>query len=249
MSKPIALQLYSLRELTEENFVQALELTAELGYQGVEFAGYGKLSSAEMKDHLERLNLKPISSHVPFQRLSEALDEEIAYNRHLGNNTLVCPAPPWGFADSEEFWREFAKELTELGKRAQDQGFRLGYHNHSFEFKTYAGDYALDIFYEEADSRFLFAQLDLGWILHGGEDPVQYLLKYKDICPLVHIKDFDEHKKQTDVGRGTLDLPKVLDAANKADVEWLILETEEYEFSPAESVRAGLANLRTAQAK
>ena len=49
---PIALQLYSLRDLAQQDFVRTLELTAELGYEGVEFAGYGGLSRSEMKDHL-----------------------------------------------------------------------------------------------------------------------------------------------------------------------------------------------------
>ena len=85
---PIALQLYSLRDMAAKDFVGALELTAELGYEGVEFAGYGGLSSAEMRDHLQRLNLKPVSSHVAFERLRDHLDEEIAYHRELGNDTL-----------------------------------------------------------------------------------------------------------------------------------------------------------------
>ena len=67
--------------------------------------------------------------------------------------------------------------------------------------------------------------------------------------PLVHIKDFDSDKKQTDVGCGELDLANVLQAAAEAGVEWLILETEEYKVSPQESVEAGLENLKKAQGR
>lgn len=247
---PIALQLYSLRELAQEDFVRTLELTAELGYEGVEFAGYGGLSTSEMKGHLDRLNLKAVSSHVSLERLRDHLDEEMAYNRALGNLTLVCPAPPRDFERTRENWIALAKELTELGKKAADQGFRLGYHNHSFEFELFDGSYALDLLWEASEARYLFAQLDLGWVLHGGEDPVGYLRKMADRTPLVHIKDFDQNKKQTDVGCGELDLEKVLAAAADAGVvEWLILETEEYKVSPTASVRAGLENLRKAQAE
>ncbi|HBG00534.1 MAG TPA: sugar phosphate isomerase/epimerase, partial [Firmicutes bacterium] len=149
---PIALQLYSLRDLTSQDYAGALELTAELGYEGVEFAGYGGLSSASMRDHLLRLGLKPVSSHVSLERLRENLDEEIAYNRALGNDTLVCPAPPRDFVRTAENWRQLALELTEIGKQLADQGFRLGYHNHSWEFEVFDHFYALDIFYTEADS-------------------------------------------------------------------------------------------------
>ena len=247
---PIALQLYSLREMAAQNFVAALELAAETGYEGVEFAGYGGLASGEMKAHLDRLGLEAVSSHVSFDRLRDHLDEEIAYNRALGNHTLVCPVPPKGFdRESTESWRDFAKELTEIGKRATDQGFRLGYHNHSFEFVRLDGVYALDLLLDTVDPRFVFAQLDLGWILHGGEDPVEYLAKLRGRTPLVHIKDFDRDNEQTDVGYGRLDLENVLKAALDTEVEWLILETEVYKVSPPESIRAGLASLRKVQDK
>lgn len=246
---PIALQLYSLRDLTSQDYAGALELTAELGYEGVEFAGYGGLSSASMRDHLLRLGLKPVSSHVSLERLRENLDEEIAYNRALGNDTLVCPAPPRDFVRTAENWRQLALELTEIGKQLADQGFRLGYHNHSWEFEVFDHSYALDIFYAAADRQYLFAQLDLGWILQGGEDPVKYLAAMSGRCPLVHIKDFDRQKQQTDVGCGQLDLERVLETATNSQVEWLIVETEVYKISPADSVKVGLANLKKAQGK
>jgi sugar phosphate isomerase/epimerase len=246
---PIALQLYSLRDLARVSFVDVLELTSQLGYEGVEFAGYGGLSSGEMKEHLQRLGLQAVSSHVSFERLKNHLEEEIAYNREFGNDTLVCPAPPPGFIRNAENWRDFARELTTMGKQASDQGFRLGYHNHSWEFEIFSDAYALDLLFEAADSRYVFAQLDLGWVLHGGEDPANYLRKMAGHCPLVHIKDFDQNNKQTDVGCGVLNVENVLEAALDAEVEWLILETEEYRISPEESVRAGLINLKKAQNK
>ena len=244
---PIGLQLYSLRDAAAQDFVGVLRTTAELGYEGVEFAGYGGLTAKEMKGYLDELGLTPVSSHISFHELTGNFSDIIAYNREIGSNTLVCPAPPQGFEQSTENWKNFARQMTELGKRYADEGFRLGYHNHSFEFQTFDGSYGLDIFYEEADPEYVFAQLDLGWVLHGGEDPVSYLQKFKGRCPLVHVKDFDNSKEQTDVGCGELDLPGIIQTAHRVGVEWLILETEVYQVSPEESVRVGLKNLKAAQ--
>jgi len=36
---PIALQLYSVREACQENFPGTLKAVAEMGYEGVDFAG------------------------------------------------------------------------------------------------------------------------------------------------------------------------------------------------------------------
>lgn len=244
---PIALQLYSLREAAADNFVGVLETTAELGYDGVEFAGYGGLSSSVLKDTLQQLNLVPVSSHIGFEQLSANLDELAAYNLAIGNKTIVCPAAPRQYVESAEGWRTFAKELSELGRKLADHGIRLGYHNHSFEFAKFDGKYALDIFFEESDPQYVFAQLDLGWVLHGGVDPVEYLKQFKGRCPLVHVKDFDADNKQVDVGCGRLDLKGIVKTAGEVGVEYLIIETEEYAESPIASVRQGLTNLRKAQ--
>ncbi len=241
---PIALQLYSLRDAAAEDFVGVLETTAKLGYAGVEFAGYGGLSSSELRDHLQRLGLIPVSSHVGYDQLTQSFQEVVSYNQAIGNRTVVCPAAPKQFVDSAEGWRRFAQEMTELGKRLADMGMRLGYHNHSFEFAEFDGKYALDIFFEESDPAYVFAQIDLGWVLHAGVDPGAYLRNYKNRCPLVHVKDFDASNRQVDVGCGRLDLRGVVQAAEAVGVEWLIIETEEYAESPTASVRQGLANLQ-----
>jgi len=241
---PIALQLWSLREQAAENFVGVLETTAELGYDGVEFAGYGGLSSSELRDILQKLSLVPVSSHVGFEQLVHAFDEVVSYNLAIGNKTVVCPAAPKEFVESAEGWRRFAQEMTALGRKFADHGMRLGYHNHSFEFKKFEGRYALDVFFEEADPDYVFAQIDLGWTLYAGVDPGAYLRSLKVPRPLVHVKDFDASNRQVDVGCGALDLEDVLRAADEVGTRWLIIETEEYAESPVASVRNGLASLK-----
>jgi sugar phosphate isomerase/epimerase len=244
---PIALQLYSLREAAAVNFVGVLETTAELGYDGVEFAGYGGLSSSMLKDTLQQLGLVPVSSHVGYEQLTEAFEEVVSYNLAIGNTTIVCPAAPREFVETEEGWKRFATEMTALGKKFADQGLRLGYHNHSFEFAEFDGKYALDIFFNESDPAYVFAQIDLGWVLHAGVDPAAYLRQFKGRCPLVHVKDFDGSNQQVDVGCGCLDLEDVLQACSETGVECLIIETEVYAESPVSSVRNGLLNLKAAR--
>lgn len=244
---PVALQLYSLRDLSRDNFTKSLELASDLGYEGVEFAGYFGLTSSHLRDLLGDLGLVPVSSHVSFERLKDHLDEEVEYNLELGNYTLVCPSPPQGFVGDAASWKELGSALTEIGEKLSDHGIRLGYHNHSHEFTKYGEAYGLDILLDVTDPRYVSAQLDLGWTLYAGLDPAEYLKSLKGRCPLVHIKDFNQENKQVDVGEGNLDLPTILQTADEVGVEWLIIETEEYTISPSHSVEMGLANLEAAQ--
>ncbi|NMB11566.1 MAG: sugar phosphate isomerase/epimerase [Firmicutes bacterium] len=246
MSIPVGLQLYSLREDTAKDFVGVVKAVAAMGYEGVEFAGYGGLTANRLKTLLSDVGLKAAGSHVGFEQLDKELNQVLDFNLALGNHYIVCPAAPWelmaeGKADD---WKAFAQKMSEIGAQAKDQGLQLAYHNHAWEFKTLNGKYALDIFFTNVDPDNVVAELDLGWIFHAGVDPVDYLQKYKGRCPLVHVKDFKQDGPQTEVGTGDVDLAGVVAAAPKVGVEWYIIETEEYNMAPADSVRVGLDNLK-----
>ena len=68
-----ALQLYSLRDDTQKNADLTLRRVSEMGYENVEFAGYYGKSGKEMKELLDFLNLKAISSHVIYPRFTVLL--------------------------------------------------------------------------------------------------------------------------------------------------------------------------------
>ncbi len=246
MTKPIALQLYSLREAAAQDILGVLKTTADLGYQGVEFAGYQGVSTTAIKDALAANNLTAVSAHVGYPLLQNSLDEVIADAQTLGLPYVVCPAAPRDQMTDAAAWKSFAKELTTIGQTLKAEGIAFGYHNHAFEFAKEDGEYFLDIFFQEADPNAVFAQLDLGWVMAGGENPITYMQKFAGRCPLVHVKDFDSSKKQTDVGEGNLDLDGVVKSLDPVGVQWMIIETEEYEVSPVASVTAGLNNLKAA---
>lgn len=240
---PIALQAYSLRDDAEADFAGTLRRIKEIGYEAVEFAGYHGMSSRELRRLLDELGLKAVSSHVGYQELSESLDRQIEYSVEIGAKYLMCP----GYrAEDRDGWLRFADFLSAAGEKCRAAGLVIGYHNHSREFEKIDGDYMLDILFEAVRSDAVVAQLDLGWVVYAGVDPVAYLRKYAGRCPLVHIKDFDENKVQTEVGTGVLDLPGVVAACREAGVEWMIIETEQYKMEPIDSVRVGLENLKKA---
>ena len=75
----IALQLYTVRDETARDFAGTLRRVAALGYKAVEFAGYGGLSSDDMKGLLAETGLAAASTHVGLDRLAHTPDDEIAY--------------------------------------------------------------------------------------------------------------------------------------------------------------------------
>lgn len=237
---PIALQVYSLRDDAKLDFAGTLMSIKQIGYDAVEFAGYYGMSSRELRKLLDDLGLGVVGSHVGYEELRDNLNKVIDYNLEIGAKYVICP----GYnSDTRDGWIKFAEFLNSVEEKCSSQGLVIGYHNHAHELKKIGNEYILDILFSAVNDR-VVAELDLGWALYGGVDPIELLKKYGGRCLLVHVKDFDQNKVQTEVGTGTLDLVGVVAACRENGVEWIIIETEKYNMKPIDSVRIGYENLR-----
>ncbi|MBD2868058.1 sugar phosphate isomerase/epimerase family protein [Paenibacillus arenilitoris] len=237
----VGLQLYTLRDATAADFEGTLRKVAAMGYEGVEFAGYGDIKAEDMRDLLQELNLKAIGSHIGLQLLETRLEEEIAYLKTIGAKYAICPWLPVDARDAEA-WRGHMVKFEEYGKRFREEGITFAYHNHDFEFEVEIdGKIVFDALYERIDPQYLQVEMDIGWVQYSGVDPLAYIAKYAGRLPLLHLKDFraGEKGKQIDtveLGRGDLPLLPIIDAASKASVEWLIVEQDVCANPPLEAV-------------
>ncbi|MNI34052.1 Xylose isomerase-like TIM barrel [compost metagenome] len=92
------------------------------------------------------------------------------------------------------------------------------------------------------------SELDVCWVHHAGSDPIAYIEKYAGRVPLIHLKDlrkFDDGTYQTlELGRGEMDLPAIITAAEAAGTEWLIVEQDDCALPAIESVQISIEWLR-----
>lgn len=87
--KPIAVQMYTLRDAG--SLEQQLKIVHDAGVHAVETVGTQGVSAPELKQLLDRYSIKAISSHVALAELRKDLDGVVAFNRSIGNTTLVVP--------------------------------------------------------------------------------------------------------------------------------------------------------------
>jgi sugar phosphate isomerase/epimerase len=239
---PIALQLYTVREESQKDFIGTLEKVAEMGYEGVEFAGYGGLKASELKKVLDRTGLKAAGSHVGIELLKKDLNGVLEYSLEIGNKYIVCPGVPY---KSKEDYIEMAKFFNEVGERCKEKGLIFCYHNHAHEFEIYDGEYGLDILFKNTDKESVKAEIDVYWVKYAGVDPLEYLKKFSGRLPLIHLKDMDgKDRSNTEIGNGIIDFKKIVKVAEENGVEWLIVEQDECKRSPLESAKISLENLR-----
>ncbi|MFC4809118.1 sugar phosphate isomerase/epimerase family protein [Paenibacillus sp. GCM10023250] len=243
----IGLQLYTLRDETAKDMKGTLRKVAAMGYEGVEFAGYGDIPAEEMRDLLKELNLVPFGSHVGLANLENKLDEEIAYLKTIGATYVVCPwISPDNVAQGESFWRALIDKFAGIGERLKQEGLQFAYHNHDFEFALKIdGEFVFDAMYTKLPADLLKVEMDIGWVQYSNQDPLAYIAKYAGRLPLLHLKDFrkGEPGKQIDtveLGRGDLALNDIIAAAAKADVEWIVVEQDTCANPPLESVQTSM---------
>ena len=86
--KPIGIQLYSVREQAEKDFLGVLKALAAMGYKGVELAGLGKMSAAEFRKVVDDLGMVACSAHGPIPT-PENVNELVDVAKTLGYDLLV----------------------------------------------------------------------------------------------------------------------------------------------------------------
>jgi len=245
---PIAVQLYSLRDLPG-SFDETLAQAAAAGFSAVESLGDHGYSAAAMRELLETHGLQVVSAHIPIDALSDQarLRETIAFNQAVGNTTLVAPYIPWLREErGAQAYQETGRRLGAIGRQCRDAGMRLLYHNHDWEMAAIDGTLGIDWLLGSADPEDLGFEPDLAWIAAANVDPVALLQRHAGRCPRVHVKDLAPPDAlasgvvMADVGAGTLTWPPLLAAARAAGAEWYIVEHD----SPADPIASVSRSLR-----
>lgn len=246
MNTQIAVQLYTVRDETAKDFVGTLEKVMEIGYKGVEFAGFDDVPASRMKSVLDRLGLKAAGSHTSISLLTGKLDEVMAYNLEIGNKYIICPHYKFG---NREDYINMAKVFDEIGEKCRANGLQFGYHNHDFEFTSFDGVYGLDILYKQTKPENMVAEIDTCWAYFAGVDPVSYIRKYNGRCPLIHLKDLRTKSKEeaeffAEVGTGINDIPGIVSISKEIGSEWVIVEQDACYRPSLESIKISYENVK-----
>ena len=222
-------QLYSWRRIMGRSQADAegmLRALSRMGYTQVERAGTYGWTAQQFKRVLDRYDLWAHSSHDGFSinrsdaNWLENWKPAVEYANELDQKFIGFAWFPGPYND-KSFWQFLADRFDQAGAYARSQGLQFFYHNHDFEFTNkFDGKPAYDILLNETDSRLVKFELDLYWIVYGGESPVHYLSADPARYPLYHVKDRTwrdrgpDVQDWEDVGPGSIDFPDIFDAGD-----------------------------------
>jgi sugar phosphate isomerase/epimerase len=233
------LQMYSVRDITKDNLIDALRQVAELGYSFVEFAGFFGNSAKDVKAALDTYGLRVSGTHTGWVELTpERIDETIAYHKELGNTNIIIPS--YDMSTKENLEKAIAL-INEAQPKLAAEGIALGYHNHDYEFRT--ASYGL-VPHEELEKHTnVEFEIDTFWAYFAGKDPVEVLDRLKNRIRVIHLKDGLMDRSGRSLGEGTAPVAAVREYAIKNGMR-MVVESEGLQPTGLEEVGRCIRYLR-----
>lgn len=242
---PVCLQMYTVRDDANSDLAGTLATVAEIGYFGVEIAGYAGKTAEEYKALLDANGLTAIGAHVGFDSVKNDTAQVIAEAKLFGYSYVIIPWISKPYTESIAGYQQLGAELSDLATTLGEAGLTLCYHNHAFEFElSEDGQFGYDALFAAAPA--VQVEMDTFWVKKGGQDIAHYLTKYTGRVPLVHLKDMDTDGGFAPVGAGTVDYPALFAAAEAAGAKYYIVEQDSCKapLVPLESIRISFKNLQ-----
>lgn len=245
----IGLELYSVRKAMRADPDRTLAAVRAIGYTDVEllwsFGNFGR-TIPQVRASLDREGLRAPSAHIDPNLLvdpdkwSKALDDAAA----IGQQYLIVPSLPAEAERSLDGWRQWADKFNAAGAAARKAKLWLAFHNEPTHMKPIDGAVPYDVFLERLDPSVVRLQLDVGNMLLGGGDPMQYLARHRNWYWSFHLKDVvADRTHDTELGTGAFDFKRFLAAVPDLRSKPCYVEQEEAPDEMA-SARQNYAYLR-----
>jgi len=241
----MGVQLYSVRGDVAGDTAGTLKALKEMGYEGVELAGFHNHSAAEWKTMLDGNGLRAAGTHLGLDRIfPENLQETIDTYRTIGCTNLVVPGLPSEYTGSLDGFRRACSIMNLAAISLAKAGMALGYHNHAHEFKFVENRIPYELMLKCLTTD-VFLQLDFGNFREGGIDGVEYARRFPNRLRTVHLKAYKADCKTAVIGEDDIQWQGVFDACEASGtLQWTIVEHEVYAEAPMVCVKQCRDNLR-----
>ena len=233
MFTKLGVQVYTVRDYIkdEESMDASFAKLAELGYSELQTAGWESETYARLaKKH----GLTVVGTHYNYDKIINNIEETKALHKILGTTNVGIGG---GSVRAYDDIMKFCETYNNAAKIYAEDGFKLTYHNHSFEFvEVKDGKSMMDLLVENLDKDNVSFVLDTCWVANAGCDVRAWLEKLAGRVDILHLKDLkvlfaDEGKwavrqQLCEIGNGNLNWEGILNTAEATGVKHIVVEQD-----------------------
>lgn len=259
----IGLQMYTVRDRYPADYPGTLKAIAAIGYGAVQptgsYAGHGPDAVRRM---LDENRLVAAATHVSppdgpqFEPTLEGyarIGHRYTTIRMAAPRVAGAPAPELQ-ALAREAVQRMAARLNEAGRISRKHGIKVMYHNHAEEFQTLTDSHlrAYDVLIAETDPDLVAMEIDIGWAVAGGADPLKLFEEHPGRFEVWHVKDMADLKSLAGIppirrnplarivpmGQGEIDYRPIFEAADRAGMKHFYVEQDSAPASGDSMARA-----------
>ena len=212
MFQKLGLQLYTVRDYMndEASLDETFARLVKMGYTEGQTAG----SNVELPAYAalaQKHGMRIVGTHYDFDKIVNDPKATMALHDQLGTKNVGIGGMPGEARQSYDGLMQFIETFNKSAELYAEEGYKLTYHNHSFEFvKVKDNKTMMDYLVAELDPQNISFVLDTCWVAHGGADVRFWLEKLAGRIDILHLKDiepyFNENKKitqgYTEIGNG-----------------------------------------------
>ena len=265
------LQLFTLFDVLDADVRGGLRQVAQIGYRDLQ-SSYSKqggiygMTPKAFAALVNELGMTWSSHHVPggprkvdpkaaprvdasgkpvvYQKslnLRDNLHEIIDYIADGGPRYLVCAGVPTGTHAEVHASIEM---LNRAGEACRKAGLMLSLHNHDAEFKPLGATTPYELLLKGTSAELLTMELDIGWAVKAGVDPVALFKRHPGRFGLWHVKDMDAKRMlPTPLGEGMIDFRPIFAHAATAGMRHYYVE-HDFPADPMASITSSLHYLK-----
>jgi len=252
-TKPIGLELYTVRQLFAKDPAGTLQQVAAAGYKEVEISP--GLKPAELNQALRATGLTAPSGYFQSPNTIEEWKKTIDQAHAYGLSYVVVGDNPRLDAEA---WTQRADLYNQCGMLAQDAGMQFCYHAHFHELARIGDTTGYDIMLTRCDPKLLKMEMDVFWAVYADADPLHYFRLYPGRFPLLHIKDLykdiavNPQESPADegpnpfapVGQGKIEWSKIFAHAGEAGAKHIFVEQDRCNMPPLEAIKISFDYLK-----
>lgn len=251
MFKKLGVQAYTFRDsydgdnANEKTLAEAFGRVKAIGYDEIQTAGFGKVGIEKYAQLAHEAGLDIVGTHYDYNEMLNDTDEAMRKHKEILKCSIMGIGGMPGYArNSKEGLFKFIDEFNKIGDKVKPYGFKITYHNHSFEFVRIDGSKTImDYLYEGLNPETVSFCLDTHWVQRGGGNPTTWVQKLAGRIDILHLKDMAVVENNgvqpliAEIGSGNIDFDSIVDASAKSGVKYYCVEQDICPGDPIDSLK------------